>query len=234
MRFFLAIVLLLSGFCAVAEELNDPWENWNRKVFTFNDKIDTWLIRPVAVAYHTVTPEIVDRGVTNAFSNLNELPSSANALLQGKVSRSSTAILRFLINSTIGIFGLFDVATVIGVPVHKEDFAQTLAVWGVPSGNYLVLPFLGPATFRDGAGMIVDIQFSPLNVEHTETKYSLWALRVIDLRADFIKAESLISGDPYIFMRDAWWQQRQFLIHDGKLTDDFDQGEFDDEDDWLE
>lgn len=233
---FVVIALLawLLSPAAQAEPLEDPWESWNRKVFAFNEMLDTWVMKPVATGYQFITPEVVDQSISNGFHNIGELPSSLNALLQGKPGHSGTAVLRFLINSTMGIFGLFDVATVIGIPAQREDFAQTLAVWGVPSGNYLMLPLLGPSTLRETSGLALDVYSSPLNLEPDQwTRYGLWVLRVVDGRADMLKAESLISGDRYVFFRDAWWQQRQYLIHDGQLQDDFDNNDFDDGD-WLE
>lgn len=235
-RFCLMISLLLLSAVTLAanDELNDPWENWNRKVFAFNDKVDKWALKPVAKAYRFVMPEVLDKGVTNVFHNIGELPTSINGILQGKPKTSGKALLRFLINSTLGVLGIFDIAKQMGLERQPEDFAQTLAVWGVPSGNYLVLPFLGPSTFRGVSGITVDAYINPQNyLKDDEARYALWGLRVVDIRADLIPLEDLITGDAYVFMRTAYWQHQQFLIHDGKQADSFDQHDFDD-DDWLE
>lgn len=232
-----ACLVCLSLLCmqAVAQALDDPWENWNRKVFAFNEALDGWVMKPVAKGYQFITPAPVDQGITNAFANLGDVPSAINAGLQAKPAGAGISLLRVLINSTIGFFGVFDVATVIGVTTQREDFGQTLAVWGVPSGNYLMLPLLGPSTIRESVGLGVDVYASPLtHINQGHASYSLWALRIIDTRADLLKAESLINGDRYVFFRTAWWQQRQYLIHDGRLQDDFDSIELDDDDDWLD
>jgi len=234
-RIFTLLLLLAMLPHAGAEELKDPWENWNRKVFTFNDGLDRWVLRPVAKSYQFIMPEVLDQGVSNVFGNIGELPTSLNAILQGKPKSSGKALLRFLINSTLGVVGIFDIAELMGIHKQKEDFAQTLAVWGVPSGNYLVLPFLGPSTFRGAAGLPVDLYSNPISytIDDAYTRYGIWGLRVIDGRADLLKAEALIGGDKYTFYRTAYWQQRQFSIHDGQVEDDFDNSEFDD-DDWLD
>lgn len=213
--------------------MEDPWESWNRKVFAFNEQVDRYLMKPVAESYRKVTPDPLERNVSSLFSNVGELPVSGNALLQGKPSSAGISLLRFLVNSTVGIFGLFDVASDIGLAQQKEDFDQTLAVWGVPAGHYLVLPFFGPSSPRATAGLTLDIYANPLNVEHWPTRISVWALKVVDTRAGLLKAESLISGDRYIFMRDAWQQQRHYLINDGVVEDTFDSEGFED-DDWLD
>lgn len=216
------------------EQLNDPWENWNRKVHAFNMGVDKWTLRPVAKAYQFVMPKPLDKGVTNFFRNIGELPTSFNALLQGKPKSVGNALARFFINTTIGFFGLFDIAKEVGLERNPEDFGQTLATWGVPSGNYLVLPFIGPATPRSTSGLLVGGYTNPQNyLENRDLIYSLWALRVIDARADLLDLEQLISGDSYVFMRTAYWQHRQYLIHDGNIADDFDQEELED-DDWFD
>ena len=234
-RIFTLLLLLAMFPHAGAEELKDPWENWNRKVFTFNDGLDRWVLRPVAKSYQFIMPEVLDQGVSNVFGNIGELPTSLNAILQGKPKSSGKALLRFLINSTLGVVGIFDIAELMGIHKQKEDFAQTLAVWGVPSGNYLVLPFLGPSTFRGAVGLPVDLYSNPISytIDDAYTRYGIWGLRVIDGRADLLKAEALIGGDKYTFYRTAYWQQRQFSIHDGQVEDDFDNSEFD-ADDWLD
>lgn len=240
-RYFLsACLLFLLGGCATAPpsamgQVHDPWENWNRKVFVFNDGIDRYFFKPLAQGYQFVMPEVLNKGVTNIFSNIGELPTSLNATLQGKPKSTGKALLRFLINSTLGVVGIFDIATMMGVEQQKEDFAQTLAVWGVPSGNYLMLPFLGPTTIRGLASLPVAYYTDPLRytVDNSEAKWGLWTLYLLDARADLLKAEALVQGDRYIFIRDAFMQHRHYLILDGQVPDAFDNQEFDD-DDWLE
>lgn len=234
-RILTLLVLLALLPHVAAQELKDPWENWNRKVFAFNEGMDKWFLRPVAKSYQFIMPEVLDQGVSNVFSNIGELPTSVFAILQGKPKTTGRALLRFLINSTLGVVGIFDIAKLMGIHEQKEDFAQTLAVWGVPSGNYMVLPFLGPSTLREASSIPVDIYSNPITytIDDRYARYGAWGLRVIDARADLIKAEALISGDKYTFYRNAYWQQRQYLIHDGQVLDDFDNSDFDD-DDWLD
>ncbi|MBE0487124.1 VacJ family lipoprotein [Marinobacter sp.] len=210
---------------------SDPYESWNRKVFSFNDAVDRWFLRPVAQTYRTVTPDIVDRGVTNFFSNLTELRNFTNSLLQLKGESAVVAAGRFTYNTVFGLGGIFDVATAFDLPERPEDFGQTLGYWGVGSGPYLVLPFLGPATPRYFTGMGTDGFLLPSawdQVSSPETYY-LRGLQLIDMRAGLIPAEQFISGDRYTFVRNAFLQRREFLINDGKITED----PFADEDDFM-
>jgi phospholipid-binding lipoprotein MlaA len=201
----------------------DPWEGFNRKMFTFNDWFDGALLKPTAKVYDTVTPQFVRSGVGNFFSNLGELPTIGNDILQGKLGRAASATGRFLINSTLGLAGAIDVATEMGIEHHEEDFGQTLAVWGAPSGPYLVLPFLGPSTVRDTGAMVGDWGTDVMShIEDVETRNSLRALEIVDLRAGLLAAEELMIGDRYVFMRDAYLQSRDYEIADGEVaTDDF-------------
>lgn len=237
---WLSLVLALASCSSMgsnsskAEQLNDPWENWNRKVHAFNMGVDKWTLRPVAKAYQFVMPKPLDKGLSNFFRNIGELPTSVNALLQGKPKSIGNALARFFINTTIGFFGFFDIAKEIGLERNPEDFGQTLATWGLPSGNYMVLPFIGPTTPRSATGLLIDSYAYPPNyLDDNTLTYSLWALRVVDTRADLLELEQLISGDSYVFMRTAYWQHRQYLIHDGQVDDDFDQKEFED-DGWFD
>lgn len=222
----LCVFLILFGLGACSstgakngefEELKDPWENWNRKVTTFNLGFDYFTLRPLAKAYHFVTPNMVDKGITSFFHNLGEVPTGINAILQGKPQTLSNALLRFLVNSTIGLFGFFDVAEKLGLQRQPEDFGQTLAVWGVPAGNYMVLPILGPITPRGVGGLTVDSFTNPQNyLDNKDLRYGLWVLRAVDARSDMLEMEPVIkdSEDVYLFMRTAYWQHRQNLIHD--------------------
>lgn len=199
----------------------DPWEGFNRRVFVFNDVLDRYALKPVATGYRTVTPDPVQTGVGNFFSNLGEIRTAINSLLQGKPANAGLATSRFLINSTVGIGGLLDYATLMEINASDEDFGQTLAVWGWEDSRYLVLPLLGPSTLRDTTGLPADMAAYPTTyVEDDATRLGLRALNIVDIRAGLLDQEKLISGDRYRFIRDAFLQRRQFEINDGELGDD--------------
>lgn len=221
----LAVMMLVCGAAVAAEDgadPRDPLEGWNRKIFAFNDVADRYVLKPVAKGYQYVTPNTVEQSIGNFFNNIGEVQSMGNDLLQGKPSNAMVDIARFVINSTVGVLGLFDVAGHIGLPREPEDFGQTLAVWGVGSGPYLVLPLLGPSTLRDGTGLAVD-SFASVEgaIDPERARYYMKALDIIDTRASLLNSEELISGDRYGFLRDAYLQRRQFLINDGELEDNF-------------
>jgi len=213
----------------------DPYESWNRRVFTFNETIDRWVLKPVAQTYRTITPGVVDRSVTNFFNNLTEVRNFINSLLQLKGESAVVAAGRFTYNTVFGLGGLFDVATAFDLPERPEDFGQTLGYWGAGSGPYLMLPFLGPSTPRHFTGFATDgfVFPSPWDAAESPEVYYARALQIVDRRADLIPAEGFISGDSYTFVRNAFLQRREFLINDGKVTEDpFASG--DDEDLMLE
>lgn len=215
-------LLLLSSSLSVATETKDPWEGMNRQVFAFNEVADRFVLKPVAKGYKKVTPSIVDRGIGNVFRNIGEVKNFAHDLLQGKPKNAMIDSARFLINSTVGLLGIFDVASHIGLELEPEDFGQTLAVWGVDSGPYLVLPFLGPSTLRDGVGYGADSYVSVMrSLKPERLRHALTAVELIQLRAGLLSSEELLSGDRYTFLRDAYLQRRQFLISDGEYQDDF-------------
>ncbi|WP_427854542.1 MlaA family lipoprotein [Halomonas dongshanensis] len=237
-RFMLATLMLslLSG-CATTQSMQepnpaDPWEGFNRRVFAFNDVVDRYTLKPVSQGYRAVTPDPVQTGVSNFFSNLWEVRTVVNSLLQGKFANAGKATGRFVINSTVGIGGLLDYATHMEILADKEDFGQTLAAWGWQDSRYLVLPLLGPSTLRDTTGLPVDLRSNPLAyMDNEELRYTLAALGIIDVRAGLLDQEELISGDRYSFIRDAYLQRRQFEINDGELGDDpFSMDDFDFED----
>lgn len=208
-------------------DARDPWEPFNRKVFSFNDFLDRWLLKPVARGYRAIMPQFLDDGVTNFFSNLGEPINLLNSIFQLKPDAAMTATGRFLFNTTFGLGGFFDVAGRMGLPAHQEDFGQTLGYWGVGTGPYLVLPFLGPSDVRDASGLAVDY-FSPENLWkyiHSPEWYYMRGLNAVDTRADLIPAEDLIQGDRYTFLRNAYLQRRQFLVNDGKVDDPFSSGD---------
>lgn len=218
----LAAIVLLLG-CAsqpnrVADE-RDPLEPFNRAVFRFNTDFDKAFLRPVAVGYQKVTPEQVDRGVTNFFNNLADVTSFANNVLQFKMSRAGSDVGRVFINTTVGLLGFVDVATNVGLPSYKEDFDQTLGYWGLEPGAYLVLPILGPSTMRGTLGIAGDIVTDPLfNLRDHNIHWGLVGLRVVDRRADLLTAGDILEDaaiDPYSFLRDAYLQRRLNLVYDG-------------------
>lgn len=220
----------------MAEEAHpeDPWEGFNRRIFAFNDVLDRYALKPVATGYRTVTPDPVQTGVGNFFANLGEVRTAINSLLQGKPSNAGLATSRFLINSTVGVGGLLDYATLMEVTADDEDFGQTLAAWGWADSRYLVLPLLGPSTLRDTTGLPADMAaYPPTYIDDDATRVGLTALNIVDTRAGLLDQEELISGDRYRFIRDAFLQSRQFAINDGELGDDpfaMDDFEFDDSD----
>ncbi|MFD1215527.1 MlaA family lipoprotein [Microbulbifer celer] len=206
-----------------APEQRDPWEGFNRAIFRFNDTADRWFLKPTAVTYRQVTPIFMQTGVSNFFSNLHEINNVLNNVLQWKWGQVGNDTGRFLVNSTVGIGGLFDVAQHMGLERSDgEDLGQTLAVWGVPSGPYLVLPFLGPSSIRDGTGEVMEWYTNPLTyIDDNSVEYTLKVLDVVQTRASLLQAESLLQGDRYVLMRDAYLQRREYLIEDGELEDDF-------------
>lgn len=200
----------------------DPFERMNRAVFTFNETADQYVVKPAAEAYRYVLPEFVRTGVTNFFSNINDVLIAANNLLQGKPSNAVSDIGRFLVNSTVGILGFFDVATDMGLDKNHEDFGQTLAVWGVGDGPYVVLPFFGPSNVRDTVGLVVDIETDFMintNKLNSDEKIAVNGLRIINRRADLLDAGQLLEDaafDKYSFLRDGYMQRRRSQIYDGE------------------
>ena len=241
---FLQILLILisclfASGCATVDgppNPDDPLESFNRSMFTFNENIDKYAFKPVAKGYNFVMPNFASKGVTNFFNNVDDIVVFFNELLQFKLAEAAATSARFVFNSTFGLLGLIDVASDMDLPKHNEDFGQTLAVWGVDSGPYLVLPLIGPMTVRDTAGLAVDwTYFDPIFKRQTLTQ-SLVTLTIkyIDMRAGLIKASNILDDtvpDKYAFMRDAWMLRREFLIYDGNPPEDFTEDElFDDED----
>lgn len=203
----------------------DPLEGFNRKMFAFNDTVDTWFLKPVAKGYRWVAPAPVEVGVSNFFDNLGEVSNIVNDALQWKWKQASNDTGRLLLNTTVGLLGTIDVARHVGLEKSDgEDFGQTLGVWGVDAGPYLVLPLMGPATLRDGLARPVDYYTDPINyIEDDAHRYGLTALELVQLRAKLLDVEELAGGggDKYIFMRDAYLQRREHLVNDGAVEDDF-------------
>src|SRR5690606_30316084 len=191
--------------------------------------LDTYALKPVAKGYKTITPDVVESGVSNFFSNLTEVRNILNGMLQWKWKQVGNDTGRLLVNSTVGIAGILDVAKHMNLPRSEgEDFGQTLGVWGLETGPYLVLPFLGPSNLRDGAGLPVDWYADPATyIDHVPTRNVERALDFINARAELLGAEGLISGEPYVFLREAYLQRRNYLVSDGEVEADF--GDFGDE-----
>ena len=216
------IVSSLSG-CATTGPDYDPYESLNRGIHAFNEAVDEAAIKPAATFYELITPEFVSLGVSNFFGNLRDIQSALNDLLQGKVPMAFEGAVRVTVNSTLGLAGLIDVGTEMGLERRIEDFGQTMGVWGVGSGPYLVLPLLGPSSVRDAFGSAVDILTDPLLLVTRDTlRYSAAALRVVDDRAGLLHTDLVLGTaaiDEYSYVRDAYLQRRQAQIHDGELPE---------------
>jgi len=219
----LGACLSLSG-CATTsgdgyQEPNDPLEGLNRAVYRFNDGLDKVLIKPLAQGYNAVMPAPANRGVTNFFSNLQDVGSAVNNLLQLKLGRAASDVGRVVVNSTVGVAGFVDVASNMDLPKYGEDFGQTLGAWGFEQGPYIVLPLLGPSSVRDGVGLVADWYLDPVSyVEDDTVRWSLRGLDVVDTRADLLGASRVMEQaalDPYAFVRDAYLQHRRSQVYDG-------------------
>jgi phospholipid-binding lipoprotein MlaA len=230
----LITALLVSGFTpALAQDSleDDPWEPFNRDMYAFNILADKFFSKPAASAYKAIMPDIAERAVGRVFNNLGDFGSAINNLAQGKYEASATNIGRFLVNSTFGAAGLFDFADNIGMEKEEpEDFGQTLAVWGVDTGPYLVLPFLGPSTLRDASAKIVDSNLQPHGyLENVGARNALKVADILSIRARYIDIEKTVpEKDPYSFVRDAYLQRRAYQVLDGEVVDDFGTDESDD------
>ncbi len=213
------ISLGVLGGCASTNDPRDPLEPINRGVYQFNDGVDTMFLKPVAEVYQAIIPPVARTGVSNVFANINDVVVALNNLLQGKVTEALSDVGRVLINTTAGLFGLFDVATPVGLEKHDEDFGQTLGYWGLGDGPYLVLPLLGPSNLRDTAGRVVDYNTDPVTyIEPTRDRNQVQGLRLVSRRAELLSASRLLSVaalDEYEFVREAYLQRRRNLIYDG-------------------
>lgn len=229
------------GFSSAGQiEDPDPLEGYNRAIFRFNEGADRWVLKPAAITYQKITPNFIRLGIGNFFSNLGETTNAANNVLQWKWRQAGRNSGRFLINTTLGVGGLFDVAERLGLEAGDgEDFDQTLAVWGVGSGPYLMLPLLGPSTLRAVPARVVDHFTAPLNyIDDDHVSWEVdgddlrWGLRGIDIthsRGELLEQEKLLRGDRYLLLRGAYLQRREYLINDGEVEDDFG-SDFEDED----
>jgi len=224
-QFFLILFLFISPSKAALGSINiyhddvDPLEELNRPIFEFNQTVDQNLIEPIAISYRDNTPESIKKGVSNFFSNLGEISSLANQILQLKAEDSFITLSRFLLNTTIGLAGIFDPASELGLIKKDEDFGQTLGFWGVPEGPYFVIPILGPSTLRDTAGLYVDMtsDVNLINNLDTNAEIAATSMKVVDKRVELLPATDLInrSFDPYITMRSSYLQKRRNDVNDG-------------------
>jgi len=219
LRLLIFASLFLGGCATTSPNANpkDPFEGFNRSMYTFNDALDRTIVKPVAKGYKAVMPESGQKMVHNFFSNIDDIFVTANDLLQFKFKQAAHDFTRVWVNTIFGIFGLFDVAH--SLEKHNEDFGQTLGAWGVGSGPYLVLPFIGPSTVRDGAGLAVDSYYGLIeNIEDIPVRNSLYATNKLDQRVQLLDVETVVEGttvDKYSFIRDAYMMRRQSLVYDG-------------------
>lgn len=224
-RRFIAVAMLLCALvlpASVHAQTQDPWIEANRRVFAFNDYFDRVLVRPVAITYTTFVPRFARQGITNFFSNINDINVFVNDLLQFKFDDAVSDSGRFLVNSTIGIGGLLDVASDLGLQKNEEDFGQTLGAWGVESGPYLVLPVFGSSNVRDAFGLVLDTLFNPIQYQEEESvRWTLVLLQEVDTRASLLALDELVTGNRYLFVREAYIQRREFLVQDGEVEDEF-------------
>lgn len=223
----LIFICLISSSWISAEDFEDrdPLQQLNRKVYELNFEIlDPALIKPIATLYDRLTPRPVRIGISNFFSNLDEIPNAVNSLLQGKIGQAANDTGRFIVNSVFGLGGVFDIATDAGMqPSQGEDFGQTLAVWGVSEGPYLMLPFLGPSTLRDAPSNVLDSFLDPFAYnDNYGMRAGIKAIDIVALRAELLGIDDVMSGDKYIFVRDVYLQNREYMIADGAIEDDFD------------
>ncbi|MEJ2059111.1 MAG: VacJ family lipoprotein [Gammaproteobacteria bacterium] len=221
----IVVILFLTGLngCATVppgqQDARDPWQSYNRGMYAFNDALDKAVMKPVARGYLKITPQFVQTGIGNFFSNFDDFVVLTNDILQLKGQQAASDLSRIVWNTTVGLGGFLDVASSMGMPKHNEDFGQTLGYWGVPSGPYLVLPFFGPSDLRDAPSMVVDLYTDPtIFTQQGDVRWGLFAINAVQTRAALLPAEKLLltdSIDPYATLRDAYLQRRKYLVYDG-------------------
>ena len=211
------ILIFLNG-CAIGPHRGDPFESINRKIYTFNYSVDKSITKPIAKTYSKYAPNVAKHGIRNFFQNLGMISTALNNIFQLKLHKTPDDLLRITLNSTVGVGGLFDIATRLGIPKNNEDFGQTLGHWGVRSGPYLMIPFVGPTTVRDGLGRPLDVITNPVSslISDPTTTYSLTALQITDTRARLLTVSDIIDQqlDPYAFIRDNFLDRRASLVED--------------------
>lgn len=217
----LLLLIFVVSNSTFSEEIHDPFEDINRITFNINDSLDNKIAKPVAVVYGDITPQFIQNRITRFFKNLAEIDTFINQALQGKPKLAINDFGRFAINSSIGLFGFFDVATKMGLEAHDEDFGQTLGVWGVPDGPYLMLPIIGPSNARDIMSRPISSFLSgTFAMTDTDVKLTLTALDALETRERYLDFEAMITGDRYTFVKDAYVQSRDYEIFDGEMTED--------------
>ncbi len=223
----LTILFNVAGQITLAAPINpqDPYESFNRGIYEFNELLDKVLLKPIATFYNAVVPRPLNKGISNFFANIDTLPTIANDILQINIYQAANDGWRFVINSTIGILGFFDVASEIGLEPNKEDFGLTLAEWGYKNSNYLVLPFFGPSTPRDAIGLPVDYYLFSIYpyIHPLLDRYALYGLGVISRRAALLSFQNVmeeVAVDKYVFLRDAYMQRRAYLMQRNKELGD--------------
>ena len=220
-QLLLIVSLLVLSFSAKSQDY-DPWMSLNKHFFSVNDYFDQLLVRPVALTYTNVTPRFFQVGVGNVFDNLQDVNVAINDFLQFKIEDGLSDSGRIIVNSTIGIGGILDVATSMGLYRNEEDFGQTLGVWGFDAGPYVFLPVFGASNLRDSVGMIVDALFNPIRyIENIESRYTLYLADELDFRSSLLAYDELIIGDRYLFVREAYIQNREYVVNDGEVTNEF-------------
>ena len=221
-QLFVCAGVAMLPLAANAATEDDPWEGFNRVVFKFNDTIDTYALKPLAQGYQYITPQFLEDGIHNMYRNIGDIRNLANDVLQAKPHAAGVDTARLLLNTTLGMAGCFDLGTKMGLHRNCEDFGQTLGRWGVESGPYLVLPLLGPSTVRDAVGIYPDSFTEPYRyISDVPARNMTIGMDLIDTRASLLSAEKLITGDKYIFIRNAYLQNREFKVKDGQVVDDF-------------
>ena len=233
-HFLLIFTLIFLSGCSYQNELindpEDPLEIRNRSIYAFNENLDAVILEPAADGYDYITPNFLQKGFNNFFDNINYPVTIINQLLQGNIGGSLQDTLRFTINSSIGLLGLFDPASSMGLLEHDEDFGQTLAVWGIQEGPYLMLPFFGPKTLRSLAGDLTDVLFNPLlNIDDTNLKMKANIINILQDRSDLSTFEEELdnSFDPYQYIKDSYIQNRKYKINNGNITEDDEEVDFD-------
>jgi phospholipid-binding lipoprotein MlaA len=225
-RLALVVIALLLAGCATAPSKVDPFEPWNRAMYTVHTAIDDAVVKPIAEGYVKVTPQPIRQGVSNFFGNIDDFFSGINDVLQGNGFRAGDAFGRVLLNTTFGIGGIFDLASMMGINKDPNDFGLTFGKWGAPQGPYLFVPLFGPTTVRDGAGWIVRAYAAPtLYIRDVALRNSLWGLGYVDTRAQLLNAENVLDAaalDKYLYLRNAYLRSRRYQLYEGKPPPDDD------------
>lgn len=221
-----SLIALLVGCCLLSSpvhaQTDDRWNTLNKRSFAFNDFFDKLIVRPVAITYTTFLPRFARQGIGNFFSNIDDINVLVNDLLQLKLDDALSDSGRLLVNTTIGVGGIFDFASDFGLQKHEEDFGQTLGYWGVKPGPYVMLPVFGASNVRDSVGLVLDTLFNPIQYQdNSSTQLVLFALRETDTRSSLLALDRLIVGDRYLFIREAYVQRRNYLVLDGEVSDGF-------------